>query len=124
MGAKYGPNALLVSKKQELDVRTALQRHRGARHDDGRTVIAPHRIKRYANVARHSLVRPRPKGRCSGVARRGRDNSALDAQGNAITRVDWARLRGKSRLDSRSVRRKRPGSAKERLRGRFEEGRG
>ncbi len=61
MSGENRTDHLLIPVKQEPNVRPALQRDRGARHDDGRTVIAPHRVKRYANVARHSLVRPPPK---------------------------------------------------------------
>src|SRR5271154_5332152 len=60
----------LLAVEEKLEVRPALERDRRGGHDDGRPVIAAHRVQRYANIARHSLVRP-PRACCSGGARRG-----------------------------------------------------
>jgi hypothetical protein len=76
------PDRPLVAIEQKLDVGPALQRNRRSRHDDGRAVIAAHRVKRYANVARHSSVRP-PMGAFIGPRPARRDNSGFAAQGNA-----------------------------------------
>ena len=81
MTRKDGPNRRLVAIEEKLNVGTAFERDGGGGHDDRRPVIAPHRVQRYANVARHSLVRP-PGPRCPGGAAR-RDNSGSVAQGNA-----------------------------------------
>ena len=54
----------------ETRVGPALQRDGGGGHDDARPMVAAHRVQRYANVARHSLVRP-PEARSAGGARRG-----------------------------------------------------
>ena len=73
---------LLLTVEEKLNVRPALERDRGGGHDDGRPMIAAHRVQRYANVARHPWSdRPGRVARAApGV---GRDNSGFAAQGNA-----------------------------------------
>src|ERR1700677_1757761 len=76
-----GRDRALVAIEEKLNVRKAFKRERRRGKDDRWPVIAPHRVQRYANVACHSLVRPR-RARCpDGTARR--DNSGSTVQGNA-----------------------------------------
>ena len=60
MTLQDGPDRALVTIEKKLDVGTAFEREGRGGQDDRRPVIAPHRVQRYANVACHSLVRPRP----------------------------------------------------------------
>src|SRR5208282_4264446 len=78
----------LVAVDQKAEVRPALERDRRARHDDGGAPVAPHRVKRYADVARHSFVRTRP-GPCRGGARRGR---TIPSSPRKATPIDPARV--------------------------------
>ena len=66
MGGEKRRHGAFVAVDQKAQVRPALERDRRARHDDRRAAVAPHRVKRYADVARHSLVRTRP-GPCRGA---------------------------------------------------------
>ena len=68
MSRKEGPDRPLVAVEEKLDVRTAFERNRGGGHDDRWPVIAPHRVQRYANIARHSLG---PTARAALPGRRG-----------------------------------------------------
>src|SRR5262249_18386225 len=81
MTCEHWPDRLLFAIEEKLNVGTAFERYRGRGYDDRRSVIASHRVQRYANVARHSMIRP-PGPRCPGGAA-WRDNSGFAAQGNA-----------------------------------------
>ena len=82
MGGEKRTHRVFVAVHQEAQVRSALEGDRGAGHDDGGTAVAPHRVKRYTNIARHSLVRTRPGPMPERRPAR-RDNSGFGAQGNA-----------------------------------------
>ncbi len=52
-----------IAEKQELAFGMALQSQFGAGDDDGRAVISAHRIKRNADLARHSMTQVRKVGK-------------------------------------------------------------
>ena len=81
MTLEDGPDYALLAVEKKLKVGKAFKRERRRGQDDRWPMIASHRVQRYANVACHSLVRPR-RARCpDGAARR--DNSGSAVQGNA-----------------------------------------
>ena len=106
MTRQDGPDRLFVAVKEKLDVGTAFERDRRGMQDDRRPVIAPHRVQRYANVARHSLS-DRPGRVARGAARR--DNSGSAAQGNArnyllvAANIDWAEQMPRDRRNVRDA---------------------
>src|ERR1700722_8387686 len=99
-GADHAP--LAVEKK--LNVGKAFKRQGRGGQNDRWAMIATHRVQRYANVACHSLVRPR-RARCpDGAARR--DNSGSAEQGNARNSCSVTVRDGSFRLPGTSLWRK------------------
>ena len=93
MTREDGPDRALLAIEEKLNVGTAFERYGRGGQDDRRPMIAAHRVQRYTNVARHSLVRP-PGAPCPVPARR--DNSGSAEQGNArntllvAAAIEWA----------------------------------
>ena len=82
--ASNGWISFLVAIDQKVDVRTPFERNRGSGEDDDWAGIASHRIQRYPDFLRHSLVRPAPRApQYLGPGSARRDNTRFGAQGNA-----------------------------------------
>ena len=77
VGRKIGSDRLLVAEEKEADVRPPFECERRRGQHDGRAVIAPHRVQRYADIRRHSScpTAPSPARAAPGAA----DNSVFAA---------------------------------------------